>query len=308
VKVLDFGIAKLVGSQPGVKTNTSALLGTPTFMSPEQCRGAGQVDQRSDVYSLGCILFVLLAGRPPFVAEGTGDLIAMHLREPAPRLSAMLAGTPQNVDDIVARCLAKDPAARFESGTALAAALAEVLKNLVQEPTVTTPTGAPLVAMSSEQTTLSSGSSVIPSGVERSRRTLVIGGTAAAVLASAFAFIATRGGSSDPEPAAQRSADAPAPQAAVAPDAPAVATTVIDAPPDVAIAAPPDAAPTPHAIPVKPPPAKKPCTEAAFASVLSASSPPESVVQDALSRLRKCKGTMAASVYEDIQRRLIAKL
>jgi len=59
-KVLDFGIAKLVGDQTGVKTHTSAVMGTPAFMSPEQCRGAGQVDQRSDIYSLGCVTLITL--------------------------------------------------------------------------------------------------------------------------------------------------------------------------------------------------------------------------------------------------------
>src|SRR5262245_23764831 len=59
-KILDFGIAKLAGQGVGVKTQTSAVMGTPTYMSPEQCRGAGEVDQRSDIYSLGCILYEIL--------------------------------------------------------------------------------------------------------------------------------------------------------------------------------------------------------------------------------------------------------
>jgi serine/threonine-protein kinase len=126
-KILDFGIAKLGGDQrSGVRTRTSAILGTPTYMSPEQCRGAGLVDQRSDVYSLGCVLFALITGRPPFEHEGAGELIAMHLREPAPLASSLVAAVPADVDALIARCLVKDPDQRFPSAGELAAALSEV--------------------------------------------------------------------------------------------------------------------------------------------------------------------------------------
>jgi serine/threonine-protein kinase len=125
-KILDFGIAKLTGD-PTVKTNTSAVMGTPTYMSPEQCRGAGQVDQRSDVYALGCMLFKLITGAPPFDAEGAGEIIAMHLREPPPTLSSRVHGIPPELDALVQHCLAKEPAYRYASGTELAAAIGRVL-------------------------------------------------------------------------------------------------------------------------------------------------------------------------------------
>ncbi|MCA9797831.1 MAG: serine/threonine protein kinase, partial [Candidatus Eremiobacteraeota bacterium] len=65
-KILDFGIAKLGGNEPGqMRTRTGALMGTPVYMSPEQCRGAGSVDHRSDIYSMGCVIFHMLTGRPP---------------------------------------------------------------------------------------------------------------------------------------------------------------------------------------------------------------------------------------------------
>jgi serine/threonine protein kinase len=126
-KILDFGIAKLGGDSGGVKTQTSALMGTPTFMSPEQCRGAGMVDQRSDIYSLGCVLFMLMVGRPPFESEGAGELIAMHLREAPPSVSSRAPGVPPEVDALVARCLAKDPAQRYFAAGDLAAALTALL-------------------------------------------------------------------------------------------------------------------------------------------------------------------------------------
>ena len=73
VKILDFGVAKILASPDGaqsVKTRTGSLMGTPLYMSPEQCKGAGTLDHRTDIYSLGVMLFEMLAGRPPFIAEG----------------------------------------------------------------------------------------------------------------------------------------------------------------------------------------------------------------------------------------------
>ncbi|HTR52763.1 MAG TPA: serine/threonine-protein kinase [Kofleriaceae bacterium] len=126
-KILDFGIAKLTGDNAGLKTQTSAVMGTPTYMSPEQCRGAGQVDQRSDVYALGCVLFALIVGQPPFVAAGGGELIAMHLREPAPVPSSRLPGIPPEIDRLILSCLAKDPAQRPASAGDVAIAIGALL-------------------------------------------------------------------------------------------------------------------------------------------------------------------------------------
>jgi len=190
-KVLDFGIAKLTGD-PSAQTNTSTVMGTPTYMSPEQCRGAGQVDQRADVYSLGCMLFALVTGSPPFVAEGSGDVIAMHLREPPPAPSSRLFGVPPEVDALVLRCLAKDPARRFASGTELAAAIGEIAGAASSPNWRTAGAGQPPIGDPIASTTLSEASGATgPFARLRSRglafaaiAALVIGGGATAVVMS----------------------------------------------------------------------------------------------------------------------------
>src|SRR4051812_39827821 len=130
-KILDFGIAKLADDYPGkLKTHTGAVIGTPLYMSPEQCRGIAEIDHRSDIYALGCVVFHLLTGRPPFEGAGMGDIISAHIREPAPMPSAIAAGIPPAVDAMVLRCLAKSPADRYSTMLELAAAIGQLLPQL----------------------------------------------------------------------------------------------------------------------------------------------------------------------------------
>jgi serine/threonine-protein kinase len=199
-KILDFGIAKLGGNAPGVKTQTSAMMGTPTYMSPEQCRGAGHVDQRSDVYSLGCVLFTLVVGRPPFDAEGVGEIIAMHLREAPPRASTRAPRVTPAVDELISRCLEKDPARRFASGTELASAIDVTLKissgqapataggEVLRAP-ASNPSGAPIATTLS---TASGASMQPPTSTKRSRAGLFIGLGLVVVVGGAIAIATTR--------------------------------------------------------------------------------------------------------------------
>ncbi len=124
VKILDFGIAKLAAEQldSSMRTRTGTVLGTPAYMAPEQCKGTGEVDHRADLYSLGCILYAMVCGRPPFVSDGMGELMAKHIYEPAPPPSTLAPVSPA-LEHVIMRALAKDPNARFGSADELAAAL-----------------------------------------------------------------------------------------------------------------------------------------------------------------------------------------
>jgi eukaryotic-like serine/threonine-protein kinase len=160
IKVLDFGIAKLTTSPAGSgsRTRTGMILGTPLFMAPEQCRGAGSVtlDQRVDVYALGCILYLMLAGEPPFPLEGFGEIIAAHLSTPPPPLRARLPELPAPVEALVLRMLGKRPEDRPAS---MDAVIAE-LDRLLAAPQ------APAPAVSSEPTLYLGKTAKLPSASE----------------------------------------------------------------------------------------------------------------------------------------------
>jgi eukaryotic-like serine/threonine-protein kinase len=130
VKILDFGVAKLLYGNGDAhdKTRTGSVLGTPMYMAPEQCRGAGTVDQRADIYALGCVLFEMIARRPPFVRGGAGEVLIAHISEVPPRLSSLAPATPVALDELVADMLAKDPAARPQTMNDLLTRLAGLEK------------------------------------------------------------------------------------------------------------------------------------------------------------------------------------
>lgn len=113
-KILDFGLAKLTtaNASPFSKTSSNALVGTPLYMSPEQCAGAGKVDAKSDVYALGCILYEMFGGRPPFLAEGFGELLSMHMHDEPQPLRKLAPSLNASVAALVHRLLQKDRARR----------------------------------------------------------------------------------------------------------------------------------------------------------------------------------------------------
>jgi serine/threonine-protein kinase len=250
-KLLDFGIAKLTGD-PSVQTQTSAVMGTPAYMSPEQCRGAGQVDQRSDVYSLGCLLFALITGSPPFVAEGSGEVIAMHLREPPPAPSSRLFGLPPEIDALVLRCLAKDPAQRFASATELAVAIGEIAGSVSSPNWRTGRAGQPSIGTAIAATTLSGASGATGPFARIRGRGLAFAGIAAVLVGGAIAVVMSRGGgraapaepASVPPPAVAPQPEPPAPRPEPPPPRPE--------PPPAPVTPPPAAVPAPLAPPPDP--------------------------------------------------------
>jgi streptogramin lyase/predicted Ser/Thr protein kinase len=127
VYLTDFGLTKHVFSEPGAGvTREGEWVGTLDFASPEQIRG-DRVDARSDVYALGCLLFYVVAGKPPFPRESDEARLWAHLSEPPPKLSEVAPGAPEALDDVVTRALAKSPEDRYQSagnlGRAAAAAV-----------------------------------------------------------------------------------------------------------------------------------------------------------------------------------------
>jgi eukaryotic-like serine/threonine-protein kinase len=124
IKVLDFGIAKLRPSDGQVSTRTGSTFGTTHYMSPEQARGAAEVDPRTDVWSLGIVLFELLGGRRPFEGEEPLNVVHQILSADPPALDTLRPGLPAGLAAVVGKAMQKDAAHRFATIRALAEALA----------------------------------------------------------------------------------------------------------------------------------------------------------------------------------------
>jgi serine/threonine-protein kinase len=130
VKVLDFGIVKIIRDDAGDLTVGGRFLGSPRYMSPEVIRHAS-VDPRSDVYSLGVLLYEMLCGLPPFSAERGVQTMMMHLNDPVPALRARAGvDVPPTVEAIARRCLEKDPGARFPAVDDLIGAIDAAIRDL----------------------------------------------------------------------------------------------------------------------------------------------------------------------------------
>jgi eukaryotic-like serine/threonine-protein kinase len=119
-KVMDFGIARATTSD--TITATAVVMGTAAYLSPEQARGE-PVDARSDLYSLGCVLYEMLCGSPPFTGEHAVAVAARHVRDAPEPLAARNPDVPDDLAAVVMRCLEKDPDRRFQSAEALRAAM-----------------------------------------------------------------------------------------------------------------------------------------------------------------------------------------
>src|SRR2546426_15841 len=126
--VADFGIARaIVAAGAETLTDTGLAVGTPGYMSPEQATGAMQLDGRSDVYSLGCVLYEMLAGHPPFLGTTAQEILARHSLDAVPPLRTIRPELPQAVELAVRKALAKSPADRWRTPAALSEALAQAV-------------------------------------------------------------------------------------------------------------------------------------------------------------------------------------
>lgn len=124
VKVLDFGLAKMFAEgASAVKTAAGVLLGTPQYMSPEACESKRDVDHRTDVYGLGVLLFQIMTGVLPFDGESMGEVLVKQVMEPPPAPRGFNPAIPPSVEQVLLRCLAKPPEARFQTMSALRDAL-----------------------------------------------------------------------------------------------------------------------------------------------------------------------------------------
>jgi serine/threonine-protein kinase len=122
--VADFGIARAVAAAGGARlTGTGLAIGTPTYMSPEQAFGSHEVDGRTDVYALGCVVYEMVSGRAPFEGPTVQALLAGHAAGTVPRIRASRPDVPLFLERAVLRALAKDPADRFLTAAAFAEAL-----------------------------------------------------------------------------------------------------------------------------------------------------------------------------------------
>ena len=133
IKVLDFGISKIAGREGAVSgspaaqghgaTHSSAVMGSPHYMSPEQMRSSKDVDAQTDIWALGVTLFELVTGRPPFQAESITELAIAVANEPAPALRGLRPDAPAELEAVIANCLRKDPRHRYRNVAEFALAL-----------------------------------------------------------------------------------------------------------------------------------------------------------------------------------------
>jgi serine/threonine protein kinase/TolB-like protein len=156
--VADFGIARAVDSAGGTKlTETGMAVGTVAYMSPEQAAGERELDGRSDIYSLGCVLYEMLAGEPPYTGPTAQAVFAKRFSEPVPSLSRVRASVPRGVEQVVMKALAPVPADRWPSARVLRQELA-AQRRAPTEATRITPGPAPAPADASSRLTPSDSS------------------------------------------------------------------------------------------------------------------------------------------------------
>jgi eukaryotic-like serine/threonine-protein kinase len=250
VKVLDFGIAKsLDPAQAGNVTRTGTLIGSPAYMSPEQARRSKQLDHRSDLWSLGVIVFECLTGQAPFISEEIVDLLVAITRDPIPTPSTLVPSLGPEVDRFLARALSRAPEQRFQSAPEFAEAFAALVSPGGPSPSAAQnrpPMKNSPVVSPADSATLSPASHTLASTASqkpRSSALLVAVGAGVALGLSALTVFFFFFHASAPAPGAAAKAESPAdsPVISSSPAAPSAAPSAASL--DTALSAAPSAAP-----------------------------------------------------------------
>jgi serine/threonine protein kinase len=162
VKILDFGLARLASERTKGKglTQVGAFLGTPEYVAPEQATDASTADIRADIYSLGCTLYFLLTGRPPFEEDTAVKMVLAHLEKTPTSLAKVRPEVPVELADVVARMLAKDPAQRYQTPVEVIQALTPFCKP--GQKTAMRAVAAPSAISSGQKTAIPADTSRLP--------------------------------------------------------------------------------------------------------------------------------------------------
>lgn len=244
VKILDFGIAKLVGDDRTEQTQQGVVMGTPSYMSPEQCEGQGDIDHRSDVYSLGVVLFKMVTGKVPFSGQRYSDVLVQHLTKPPPKPSSFVR-ISSHVEVLILKMLQKRKSRRLPSMGEVVQALKDPRAYVEGSGGVTRFLDAKIEPNAEMSETFGPSETFVPTKPSLFSRKMWVGAALAlgGILIGVLFSQALGGGpESDAAPANVVSAEDTdaAEVATVLPDAPPKPQKV-DAPKKVAVAAPNDA-------------------------------------------------------------------